>query len=72
MEKGHCVTDVKNKLLTKAGCAKPVHMLQRGECAFTCHVMVFESTVIPAFHQVQLPVDLELAKEKSIRLHRPI
>ena len=49
LEKGHCVIDVKNKLLTIAD--------------FTCHVMmVHESTVIPAFHQVQLPVDLELEK----------
>ena len=61
LEKGHCVIDVKNKLLTIAGCTKPVHLLL-GECAFTCHVMVHESTVIPAFHQVQLPVDLELEK----------
>ena len=61
LEKGHCVIDVKNKLLTIAGCTKPVHMLL-GECDSTCHVMVHESTVIPAFHQVQLPVDLELQK----------
>ena len=66
LEKGHCVIDVKNKLLTIAGCIKPVHMLQRGECAFTCHVMVHESTVIPAFHQVQLPVNLELAQDKRV------
>ncbi|KAL5499954.1 hypothetical protein EMCRGX_G011429 [Ephydatia muelleri] len=61
LEKGHCVIDVKNKLLRIAGCTKPVHMLL-GECDSTCHVMVHESTVIPAFHQVQLPVDLELQK----------
>ena len=59
LEKGHCVIDVKNKLLTIAGCTKPVHMLQRGE-------MVHESTVIPAFHQVQLPVDLELAQDNRV------
>ena len=65
LEKGDCVIDVKNKLLTIAGCTKPVHLFL-GECAFTCHGMVHESTVIPAFHQVQLPVDLELAQEKRV------
>ena len=65
LEKGDCVIDVKNKLLTIAGCTKPVHLFL-GECAFTYHVMVHESTVIPAFHQVQLPVDLELVQEKRV------
>ena len=60
------VKEMKNKLLTIAGCTKPVHMLQRSECSFTCHVMVHESNVIPAFHQVQLPVDLELAQVKRV------
>ena len=46
LEKGDCVIDVKNKLLTIAGCTKPVHLFL-GECAFTCHVMVHVSTVIP-------------------------
>ena len=29
-----------------------------GDCACTCHVLVKETVVIPAYHQVQLPVDL--------------
>ena len=29
-----------------------------GVCASTCHVLVKETVVIPAYHQVQLPVDL--------------
>ena len=58
LQRYHCVIDLAQRTLTiGAGDVIPVP-LYSGECAYTCHVLVKETTVIPAYHQVQLPVNL--------------
>eukprot|EP00731_Ephydatia_muelleri_P033154 Em0025g110a len=57
LERHNCVIDLGQRTLTIAGHVTPVPLFS-GDCACTCHVLVKETVVIPAYHQVQLPVDL--------------
>ena len=57
LERHNCVIDLGRRTLTIAGYVTPVPLFS-GDCASTCHVLVKETVVIPAYHQVQLPVDL--------------
>ena len=58
LEQCHCVINMGTKTLTMAGVKQQVPLLV-GERDIACHVAVQESTVIPPFHQVRLPVRLE-------------
>ena len=62
LERHNCVIDLGRRTLTIAGHVTPVPLFS-GDCASTCHVLVKETVVIPAYHQVQLPVDLALDED---------
>ena len=64
LEQCHCVINMDNKTLTLAGHPRPVQLCA-GECSSTCHVLVQETTVIPAFHQVHLSVHLDANAEEG-------
>ena len=58
LEQGHCVINMGTRTLTMAGVKQQVPLLG-GVRGIACHVAVQETTVIPPFHQVRLPVRLE-------------
>eukprot|EP00731_Ephydatia_muelleri_P033704 Em0036g8a len=57
-EQCHCVINMGTRTLTMAGVKQQVPLLG-GVRGIACHVAVQETTVIPPFHQVRLPVRLE-------------
>eukprot|EP00731_Ephydatia_muelleri_P019115 Em0011g1155a len=58
LEQCHCVINMGTRTLTMAGVKQQVPLLG-GVRGIACHVAVQETTVIPPFHQVRLPVRLE-------------
>eukprot|EP00731_Ephydatia_muelleri_P005922 Em0003g170a len=58
LEQCHCVINMGTRTLTMAGVKQQVPLLG-GVRGIACHMAVQETTVIPPFHQVRLPVRLE-------------